>query len=113
MVFRNCYKQRLRGNCLQTVWQDVENSQGNSIKNKGKNIWLFEANEGVFAGLELDNGSDKYNILEQKNIVLTKYAYYKHIGPYNSLKKVGTNRRNELKSSGFEIELPYIGIYGH
>ena len=92
------------------MWQAVKD---NDIKNKGKNIWVYEQNDKVFAGLELDNIPSTHNILEQKNIILLKYAYYKHVGSYSLLKQVGTDMRNELKSKGLETELPYIEIYGH
>ncbi|MEP7256049.1 MAG: hypothetical protein ABI666_09740 [Ferruginibacter sp.] len=92
------------------MWQTVKE---NDIKNKGKNIWVYEPNDKVFAGVALDNIPTNYHILEEKNISLLKYAYYKHIGSYNLLKQVGTNMRNELKSKGFETVLPYIEIYGH
>ena len=91
-------------------WQAVKD---NNIKNKGKNIWVYEQNDKVFAGLELDNIPSTHNILEQKNIILLKYAYYKHVGSYSLLKQVGTNMQNKLKSKGLETELPYIEIYGH
>ena len=35
------------------------------------------------------------------------------IGPYNLLKQVGQNMRNELKDRGFETGYPYVEIYGH
>ena len=92
------------------MWQTVKE---NVIKNKGKNIWVYEPNDKVFAGVELDNISATCSILEQKNITLEKYAYYKHVGSYNLLKQIGTNMRNELKSKGLEAALPYIEIYGH
>jgi activator of 2-hydroxyglutaryl-CoA dehydratase len=92
------------------MWQTVKE---NNIKNKGKNIWVYESDDKVFAGVELDSISTTNILLEQKNITLSKYAYYKHVGSYNLLKQVGTNMRNELKNKGFEIELPYIEIYGH
>ena len=91
------------------MWQAVK---VNDIKNKGKNIWVYEPNDQVFAGIELDNTPNN-NLLEEKNIALLKYAYYKHIGPYSLLKQVGTDMRNELKSSGFTTTLPYIEIYGY
>ena len=51
--------------------------------------------------------------LEQKNITLQKYAYYKHIGPYRLIKLAGQNMTVELSGKGYETELPYIEIYGH
>ena len=92
------------------MWQTVKD---NGIKNKGKNIWVYELNDKVFAGVEPDNISNTDSMLEQKHISLIKYAYYKHVGAYNLLKQVGADMRNELKRKGLETELPYIEIYGH
>ena len=74
---------------------------------------MYESNEMVFTGVELDNIPDPKIGLEQKSITLVKYAYYKHIGPYNLIKQAGTNMRNELQSKGLRTTLPYIEIYGH
>ena len=92
------------------MWETVK---ANNLKNKGLNIWVYEPNDRVFAGVELDNIPSSDIGLEQKIISLKKYAYYKHIGSYKLLKQVGTNMISELKSKGFETELPYIEIYGH
>lgn len=92
------------------MWQAIKE---NGIKHKGKNIWVYEANDDVFAGVEPDDSSSDYRILEQRDIRLSKYAYYKHIGPYGLLKQVGANMRDELKGMGLETGLPYIEIYGH
>ena len=92
------------------MWQTVKST---NLRNKGINIWVYEPNEMVFAGVELDNIPDHDTGLEQKRITLTEYAYYKHIGPYNLIKQVGLNMQNEIKSMGFDTCLPYIEIYGH
>jgi effector-binding domain-containing protein len=95
---------------MDKMWQTVKS---NNLKNRGLNIWVYENNEKVFAGVEL-NDVPEHNIgLEQKSITLTKYAYYKHIGSYNLIKQVGQSMKDELKSKGFEDILPYIEIYGH
>ncbi len=95
---------------MDKMWQTVKL---NNLPNKGLNIWVYDQNEKVFAGVEL-NDIPEYNIgLEQETIALTKYGYYKHIGAYSLLKQVGQNMRDELKNKGFEIRLPYIEIYGH
>jgi effector-binding domain-containing protein len=95
---------------MDKMWQAVKS---NNLKNKGINIWVYEPNEKVFAGVELNDTPEHDTGLEQKSITLTKYAYYKHIGPYNLIKQAGQNMRDELKSKGFETILPYIEIYGH
>ena len=95
---------------MDKMWQSVKT---NNLKNEGKNIWVYEQNEKVFAGIELNDTPGDLIKLEHKTISLVKYAYYKHFGSYNLLKQVGQNLRNELKNKGFETCLPYIEIYGH
>jgi effector-binding domain-containing protein len=95
---------------MDRMWQTVKS---NNLKNKGFNIWVYDHNDKVFAGVELYDSPDKETGLEHKVIELTKYAYYKHIGPYNLIKQAGQNMRDELKSKGLETILPYIEIYGH
>ncbi len=95
---------------MDRMWQVVKS---NGLKNKGQNIWVYELNEKVFAGVELENVPGNNAGLEQKSISLIKYAYYKHIGPYSLIKQAGQTMRSELKSKGFEATFPYIEIYGH
>ena len=92
------------------MWQTVK---ANSLKNKGKNIWVYDRNNEVFAGLELEEVPKNDLNLEHKTIILSKYAYFKHVGSYKLLPTVGQNINSELKSQGFDKELPYIEIYGH
>jgi effector-binding domain-containing protein len=95
---------------MDRMWQIVKS---NNLKNKGINIWVYEQGESVFAGVELNGITSQDTGLEQKSITLLKYAYYKHIGPYNLIKQAGQNMVDELKSKGYETILPYIEIYGH
>ncbi len=83
------------------------------LKHKGLNIWVYEPDENVFAGVELEDQSITDTGLEQKTVVLTKYAYYKHIGPYSLLKQAGDNMHHELRTLGLKARLPYVEIYGH
>ena len=95
---------------MDKMWQTVKS---NNLKNRGLNIWVYEQNEKVFAGVELNDIPEHNTGLEQKSITLTKYACYKHIGSYSLIKQVGQNMKDELMSKGFETILPYIEIYGH
>ena len=95
---------------MDKMWQAVKS---NDLKHKGLNIWIYEENEKVFAGVELLEIPESGTGLEQKKVNLPKYAYYKHIGPYSLLKQVGQTMNNELKSKGLEATSPYIEIYGH
>lgn len=92
------------------MWQIVK---ANDIKNKGKNIQVYNTADKVFTGVELDNSSDNKNGLEKMTIDIDKYAYYKHIGSYNLIKQTGQSMTNKLTKQGYEIILPYIEIYGH
>lgn len=95
---------------MDKMWQTVKS---HNLKNKGLNIWVYEPNEKVFAGVELNDAPGHNTGLEQKNITLTRYAYYKHTGSYSQLKQAGQTMRDELKARGFVTTLPYIEIYGH
>jgi predicted transcriptional regulator YdeE len=95
---------------MDKMWQIVKS---NNLKNKGRNIWVYEQDQRVFAGVELNDIPNQDTGLEQKSITLLKYGYYKHIGPYNLIKQAGQNMTDELKSKAYETILPYIEIYGH
>jgi effector-binding domain-containing protein len=93
------------------MWEIVKD---NNIKNKGLNVWVYDAGNSVFAGVELELPLNINNYgLEGKKIDLKKYAYYKHIGPYQLIKTTGQNMINELTMRGFEVIFPHIEIYGH
>ena len=95
---------------MDKMWQTVKS---NNINNKGLNIWVYEQNEKVFAGVELFANPAADTGLELKKIGLMKYAYYKHTGPYSLIGQAGQKMRDELNKQGFETGLPYIEIYGH
>jgi hypothetical protein len=95
---------------MDKMWQIVKAKE---IKHKGMNIWVYEPGEKIFAGVELYDSPGYEMELEHKVVELKKYAYYKHIGPYNLIKQAGQNMRDELKYKGFETCLPYVEIYGH
>ena len=82
---------------MDRMWQIVKT---NGLKNKGMNIWVYEAGEKIFAGVELNETPDNTTGLEQKRIDLNKYAYHKHIGPYNLIKQAGLNMRDEIIKRG-------------
>ena len=87
--------------------------KSNNLKNKGLNIWVYENNDSVFTGVELNEPPTRDLGLEQKTITLKKYAYYKHVGPYNKIKETGQAIKRELEQRDLETILPYIEVYGH
>lgn len=95
---------------MDKMWQTVKAKE---LNHKGINVWIYEPNEKVFAGVELHYLPDYDTGLEHKAINLIKYAYYKHVGPYDLLKHAGQNMRDEIKNQGFKVCFPYVEIYGH
>ena len=92
------------------LWEIVKS---NNVKNRGLNVWVYEPNDIVFAGVELLEPLGKDVGLERRNIFIQKYARHKHVGPYHLIKVSGQIMQDELKAKGFETALPYIEIYGH
>ena len=95
---------------MDKMWKIVKS---NNLKNKGLNIWVYEPDEKVFAGIELESLPSHDTGLERKSIALKKYAYFKHVGPYNLIRQAGLAMKDELKKKGLQISDPYIEIYGH
>ena len=95
---------------MNKMWKIVKSK---NLINKGLNIWVYEPDQRIFAGVELNDLPNQDTGLELKTITLLKYAYYKHIGPYGLIKQVGQNMTEELKSKGYETTLPYMEMYGH
>jgi len=95
---------------MDKTWDIVKRE---NLQNKGMNIWVYEPDHIVFAGVELEDVPVESTSLEQKKIELSRYAYYKHIGPYNLIKDAGAKMIEEIKAQGLETELPHIEIYGH
>jgi len=92
------------------VWQTIKET---GIKNKGQNIWVYEPNESVFAGVALEEPQKNNSALQHKNITLMKYAYFKHIGSFGLIRQVGQNMIEEINKRGLQTTLPYVEIYGH
>lgn len=95
---------------MDKMWQVVKS---NNLSNKGLNIWVYEKDHAVFAGVELNNIPGENIGLEQKTVSLLKYAAYMHIGPYSQIGQATQNMKDELKIRGYETLLPHIEIYGH
>lgn len=95
---------------MNKMWQRIKQ---NSLNNKGLNVWVYEDNNSMFAGVELESPPQTDTGLEHKKITLAKYAYYKHIGPYSQIASAGSKALNEIASRGLDNCVPYIEIYGH
>jgi hypothetical protein len=95
---------------MNKMWERV---RALKLPNKGLNIWVYEEHCKMFAGVELEAIPPTDAGLEFKNVTVSKYAYYKHIGPYELIKSKGSQVVAELKNRGIETTPLYIEIYGH
>ena len=65
---------------MDRMWNEIRT---NKIANKGLNHGVYEAANKIFVGVELEEDPALATILERKLVNLTKYAYWKHVGPYS------------------------------
>jgi hypothetical protein len=95
---------------MDAMWKEVRQ---HNLLHKGINYWVYYKDEAMFTGVELEDTPPASSPLQQRLVQLNKYAYYKHIGPYNLLKQAYAGMRNELHNRGIMPGLPGVEIYGH
>lgn len=98
------------GPLMGAMWKEIK-SRG--IKNKGINYWVYDRNDILFTGVELEQDLPADVKLESKMISLSKYAYWKHIGPYTRLKDAYDGMHTELEKRKLNFYYPFLEIYGH
>jgi hypothetical protein len=92
------------------MWKIVKE---NKLANKGLNIWVYDDQARMFCGVELESSPVNNFGMEQRDITLKKYAWYKHVGPYNLLFEANEKMRKELQKLGLKYGPPSLEIYGH
>jgi effector-binding domain-containing protein len=95
---------------MDAMWKEIK-SKG--IKNKGINYWVYDKNEMLFTGVELEHDVPPDSNLELKKISLSQYAHWKHIGPYSKLKSAYDAMHSELEKKVVSFYYPFLEIYGH
>lgn len=95
---------------LDKVWKEVREKE---LSHKGTNHVVYEDGDNIFAGIELLLPPNEDTLLEEKDVILEKYAYGKHVGPYSELERTYESIRSIVKSSGEHHELPLLEVYGH
>ncbi|MFB9841758.1 GyrI-like domain-containing protein [Mucilaginibacter ginsenosidivorans] len=95
---------------MNKMWETIRTK---NLKHKGMNVWVYGPNEEVFAGVEFDPAMQENTGLEVKQISLSKYAYYKHIGPYSGLAYAYAKMRAYLAENNLKAVSPGLEIYGH
>src|SRR5690348_11876731 len=88
---------------MDPMWAEVK-SKG--IKNKGINYWVYDKDDMLFCGVELEQELPADSKMEVKKINISKYAYIKHIGSYNKIKDAYDQMRAELAEKGIQYYHP-------
>lgn len=98
---------------LGRVWPVIK---GSALANDGINRVVYEGDGTVFAGVVLSGGAEKVlgaAGLERKTIRLTRYAVWKHVGPYHLLPATGAAMTKSLEAGGHRTGWPMVEVYGH
>jgi hypothetical protein len=98
---------------LGRVWPVIK---GKAIPNDGINRVAYDTHGEVFAGVVVREGGEAEAAaagLEQKIVRLTRYAVWKHVGPYHLLPATGEAMGRALTAGGHKTSLPMVEVYGH
>jgi effector-binding domain-containing protein len=96
---------------LGLVWPVLKS---NNIPNDGINRVVYDDCNTLFAGVILTTVTHPAAAtLERKTIHLTRYAYWKHIGPYHLIPATATAMTKALEAQGHKTGWPMIEVYGH
>lgn len=74
--------------------------------------WVYDTATHMFTGAEVDDGASAGSVLEHKPVKLEKYAFYKHVGPYEKLGDVHRGIEQELAGRDLEECGPRVEKYG-
>jgi effector-binding domain-containing protein len=98
---------------LNRVWPVIK---GGNIPNDGINRVIYDTGCTVFAGVILGPGGQAMSAaagLEYKTVRLTRYAVWKHIGPYHLIGSTAKSMIKALESDGHKTGWPMVEVYGH
>ena len=87
--------------------------RGNSIPNAGINHIVYSNAGNVFAGVEILGSVDKSCGLEQVDLVIPRYIYYRHVGAYELLGQAYATVEAEIAAKGQATSGLSLEIYGH
>lgn len=95
---------------MDALWKDVE---AEGLPHKGINHWIYDDEDSLFVGVELEAAPGAETALECKEVELPRYAYWKHVGSYAKLADVHAAMHQELRDRGISACRPSLEIYGH
>ncbi len=98
---------------LGRVWPVIK---GGAIPHDGINRVVYDSGCTVFAGVVLGPGAEAMLAaggLERKTVRLTRYAVWKHVGPYHLIPATGAAMTKALEAAGHRTGWPMVEVYGH
>lgn len=84
-----------------------------SIPNAGINHIIYTNAHQVFAGVEISGSVDNSWGLEQVDLMLPRYIYYRHVGAYDLLGQAYSNVSAEIAAKGLATTGLSLEIYAH
>ena len=87
--------------------------RGNAIPNAGLNHIVYTNAHHVFAGLEIVGDVDASWGLEQVDLVIPRYIYYRHVGAYDLFGQAYASVNAEIAAKGLETTGLSLESYGH
>ncbi|TFG72588.1 MAG: hypothetical protein E4H27_02345 [Anaerolineales bacterium] len=94
---------------MDAMWKEIALRR---LAHKGINHWVYESEDRLFVGVELDKIPDRTDLI-CKEIVIPQYAYWKHVGDYSTLGAAYEAIYTDLRSKGVQHVYPHLEIYGH
>lgn len=92
------------------VWEEI---RGAGLSHHGINHWVYDAEDRMFAGVELKAPPAAGSRLIERTIMLPHYAYWLHVGPYDRLGAVHQAMIDEIAARGLRPVRPSLDIFGH
>lgn len=92
------------------MWDIVKK---NNLPNNGINIWVYDDQSRMFAGVEITPAPSENFGMETRTLHFKKYASFTHVGPYQLLFEANEKMRQELTKRGIKYGPPSLEIYGH
>jgi effector-binding domain-containing protein len=84
-----------------------------SISNEGMNHVVYTGGQQVFAGVQIEGSWEPSWGLEQVDLVLPRYLYYRHVGTYDLLGEAYSQIDEAIDAKGLERTGLSLEIYGH
>lgn len=95
---------------LDQVWAEVRSK---NLSHTGLNHVVYDDGHIVFAGIELLAPPNEGTLLAKRDVILQKYAYCKHLGPYGNLDETHKRVQAAAGAAGEQRCSPTLEVYGH